>query len=144
MVFEHIFLFFSFLSFWASKMSDKTQGKFLVNVLAWTDEIREIRSCNVRLDRSLSINVISESFATFLGCRITPIEPRLALVKYEPVRLVGHTSILIRLPKRSQWKGEFTTIECEIAEQPKHHIVLAKSTQKALKIYRQHTPYYPP
>ena len=120
----------------------KKQKKILVDLLAWTDEIKEIKSCNVEIDRDLVINVISQSFASFLGCRISPEEPRLALVKNEPVRLLGQTNILIRLPKTKRRKGGFTKIECAIAENPMHHIVLA--TQKALKIYRQRTPCYPP
>ena len=73
--------------------------RVLVNVIPWMDEIEEIRSCNVRIDRNLTINIISKSSATFLGCRVTSEEPTLALVKYEPVKLVGKTHILLRLPK---------------------------------------------
>ena len=84
----------------------KKQKKILVDVLAWTDEIKEIRSSNIEIDRDLVINVISQSFASFLGCRITPEEPKLALVKNEPVRLLGRTNILIHLPKTKCRKGD--------------------------------------
>ena len=122
----------------------KKQKKILVDVLAWTDEIKEIKSCNVEIDRDLVINVISQSFASFLGCRITPEEPRLALVKNKPVRLLGQTNILIRLPKTKRRKVGFKKILCAIAENLMHHIVLARTTQLTLKIHRQHIPYYPP
>ena len=97
----HFPFYFNF-EFWASNMFYKKQKKILVDVLAWTDEIKEIKSCNVEIDRDLVINVISQSFASFLGCRISPEEPRLALVKNEPVRLLGQTNILICKPKTKQ------------------------------------------
>ena len=108
-------------------MSEYT-GNFLIKILAWGHECREIKSCRVRLDRSLSINVISKSFANFLDWLIDPIEHCLALVKQEPVRLVGRTCILIRLPKRSQRRGKFQKVDCKIAENPKHHMVLDRTT----------------
>ena len=100
--------FVLFLSFWASKMYPKK--KVLVNVIPWTDQVEEIRSCNVRIDRNLTINIISKSFAIFLGCRVISEEPTLALVKYEPVKLVGKTHILLRLPKSKRKLGKFTKI----------------------------------
>ena len=145
-IFGHIFLFstlgFVFINCWKNMFWKK--GKFLVNILGCTGDIREIKSASVRVDRSLSINVISHNMATVLGCHITPVEPSLALVEREPVRLIGHTSIMICRPKARRWKGKFTSIDCKIAQQTMHHIVLYRSTQKALKLYQQHTPYYSP
>ena len=84
------------------------------------------------------------NYASFLGCRITAEEPTLALVKNEPVKLLGKTNILLRLPKTKRKKGTFTKIECTVAEDPKYNIILARSTQVILKLYPQPvkpTPY---
>ena len=91
----------------------KKEKKILINVLAWTDDIKEIRSCTVRIDNDLAINVISQSFALFLGCRTTPEEPKLALVKNAPVRLVGQTNILVHLPKNKCRQGGFTKLNAK-------------------------------
>ena len=111
--------------------------RILVNVVAWTDEIEEIKSCNVRIDKELTTNIISKNFASFLGCRMTSEEPKLAVFKNEPVKLLGKTNILIKLPKTKRRKGTFTIIECALAENPKSNIVLARTTQLILKIYPQ-------
>ena len=116
--------------------------RILVNVVTWTDEIEEIRSCNVRIDKELAINVISMNFASFLGARVTSEEPKLALVKNEPVKLLGKINILIRLPKTKRRKGTFTKIECAVADDPKYNIVLTRTTQLILKLYPQ--PVIPP
>ena len=118
--------------------------RVLVNVIPWTDGIEEIRSCNVRIDRNLAINIISMDYASFLGCRITAEEPILALVNNEPVKLLGTTNILLRLPKTKRIKGNFTKIKCTVAENPKYNIILARKTQISLKLYPQPvqpTPY---
>ena len=74
--------------------------------------------------------------ATVLGCHITHLEPSLALVEREPIRLIGHTSILVRRPKSSR---RWTSIDCKIAEQTMHPLVLCRSTQKKIKLYQQQT-----
>ena len=73
--------------------------KILVNVIPWTEEVEQIRSVNVRIERNLAINIISLDFANFIGCRIKTEQPTMALVKNEPLSLLGKTNILIRLPK---------------------------------------------
>ena len=109
--------------------------KILVNVIPWTEQVEEIRSCNVRIERNLAINIISMNFATFLGCRVTSEEPTIALVKNEPVKLLGKTNILLRLPKSKKKRGTFTKIECTVAQDPKYNIILATSTQVILGFY---------
>ena len=79
--------------------------KILVNVILWTGEVEEIRSVNVRIERNLAINIISLDFANFIGCRIKTEQPTMALVKNEPLSLLGKTNILIRLPKSQKKKG---------------------------------------
>ena len=74
--------------------------------------------------------------AIVLGCHITHLEPSLALVEREPIRLIGTTSILVRRPKTAR---RWTSIECKIAEQTMHPLVLCRSTQKKIKLYKQQT-----
>ena len=78
----------------------------LVNVIPYTDQIQEIRSCNVKIDRNLTINIISMNFATFFNCRVTSEKPTIALVHNEPVKLVGKTNILLRLSKTKKEKRD--------------------------------------
>ena len=84
--------------------------KILVNVIPWTEEVEQIRSVNVKIERNLAINIISLDFANFIGCRIKTDEPTMALVKNEPLSLSGKTNILIRLPKSQNRKGTFTKL----------------------------------
>ena len=107
----------------------------MVNVIPWTEQVEEIRSCNVRIERNLAINIISLNFATFLGCRVKTEQPTIALVKNEPVSLLGKTNILLRLPKSKKRRGTFTKIEMTVAKDPKNHIILARSTQVLLGLY---------
>ena len=123
-------------------MSEIDTGKFLIKILAWGHDCPKIKSCRVRVDRSLSINVISDTFANYLDCRIEPIENRLALVKGEPVQIVGRTFVLVRLPKKRLWRGKFQKVTCEVAVHPKHDLIIDKATQKSLRINPQ--PYSPP
>ena len=118
--------------------------RVLVNVIPWTEQVEEIRSCNVRIERNLAINIISLNFATFLGCRVKSKQPTIAMVKNEPVSLLGKTDILLRLPKSKTKRGTFTKIECTVAQDPKYNIILARSTQVILGLYPKPvktTPY---
>ena len=109
--------------------------KILVNVIPWTEEVEQIRSVNVRIERNLAINIISLDFANFIGCRIKTEQTTMALVKNEPLSLLGKTNILIRLPKTQNKSGTFTKIEMTVAKDPKNHIILARSTQVLLGLY---------
>ena len=42
----------------------------LVNVIPWTEDVEEIRSVRVEIQKNLEINIISLAFANFIGCRI--------------------------------------------------------------------------
>ena len=119
----------------------KFTENFLIKILAFGYECREIKSCRTRVDESLSINVISDKLANYLDCRIKTIENRVALVKSEPVLIVGRTSVLVRLPKKRQWRGKFQTITCEVAVRPKHDLVIDRATQRSLRIKPK--PYSP-
>ena len=112
----------------------KYTGNFLIKILAFGYECREIKSCRTRVDESLSTNIISDKLANYLDCRIKTIENRVALVKSEPVLIVGRTSVLVRLPKKHQWRGKFQTITCEVAVRPKHDLVIDRATQRSLKV----------
>ena len=139
--FGQIFRFY-FLGYFRGKvkMSEYT-GNFLIKILAWGHECHKIKSCRTSVDRSLFINVISYMFANYLDCRIEPIENCLALVKGEPVLLVGRTCILVRLPKKRLWRGKFQKVTCEVAVRPKHDLIIDKATQTSL---RTPQPYSPP
>ena len=112
----------------------KRERRYVINILGSTGDIREITSETVTVDRSVSYNVISQNLAKVLGCHITPLEPCLALVEREPVRLIGSTSVLVRRPKTAK---VWTSIECKIAEQTMHPFVLCRSTQTKIKLYKQ-------
>ena len=107
----------------------------LVNVIPWTEEVEEIRSVKVRIERNLAINIISLDFAYFIGCRIKIEQPTMALVKNEPLALLGKTNILIRLPKSQKRRGKFEKIEMTVAKDPKNHIILSRSSQVLLGLY---------
>ena len=114
----------------------KYTENFLIKILAFGYECREIKSCRTRVDENLSTNVISDKLAYYLDCRIENIDSRVALVKSEPVLLIGHTSVLVRLPKKRHWPGKikFQKINCEVAVRPRHDLVIDRATQKSLKI----------
>ena len=113
----------------------KRERRYVISILGSSGDIREITSETVTVDRSVSYNVISQNLAKVLGCHITPLEPCLALVGREPVKLTGSTSVLVRRPKTAK---VWTTIECKIAEQTMNTFVLCRSTQKKLRLYKQH------
>lgn len=108
----------------------KYTESFLIKILASGYECREIKSCRTRVDENLSTNVISDKLAYYLDCRIENIDSRVALVKSEPVLIIGKTSVLVRLPK----KIKFQKINCEVAVRPRHDLVIDRATQKSLKI----------
>ena len=114
----------------------KFPENFLVKILAFGYEIREIKSARTRVDENLSTNVISDKLAYYLDCRIDDIDSRVALVKSEPVLLIGQTSVLVRLPKKSHWPGKFKfqKIDCEVAVRPRYDLVIDRATKKSLKI----------
>ena len=109
---------------------------FLVKILAFGYEIREIKSARTRVDENLSTNVISDKLAYYLDCRIDDIDSCVALVKSEPVLLIGRTSVLVRLPRKSHWPGKFKfqKIDCEVAVRPRYDLVIDRATKKSLKI----------
>ena len=109
---------------------------FLVKILAFGYEIREIMSARTRVDENLSTNVISDKLAYYLDCRIDDIDSCVALVKSEPVLLIGRTSVLVRLPRKSHWPGKFKfqKIECVVAVRPQYDLVIDRATKKALKL----------
>ena len=119
----------------------KFPENFLIKILAFGYECREIKSCRTRVDESLSTNVISDKLAYYLDCRIKTIENRVALVKSEPVLIIGRTSVLVRLPKTRYWRGKFQKITCEVAVRPKHDLVIDRATQRSLQIKPK--PYSP-
>ena len=114
----------------------KYTGNFLIKILAFGYECREIKSYRTRVDESLSTNVISDKLAYYLDCRIKTIDNRVALVKSEPVLIIGHTSVLVRLPKKRHWPGKikFQKINCEVAVRPRHDLVIDRATQRSLKV----------
>ena len=109
---------------------------FLVKILAFGFEIREIKSARTRVDENLSTNVISDKLAYYLDCRIDDIDSHVALVKSEPVLLTGKTSVLVRLPKKSHWPGKFKfqKIDCVVAVKPRYDLVIDRATKKSLKL----------
>ena len=114
----------------------KFPENFLVKILAFGYEIREIKSARTRVDENLSTNVISDKLAYYLDCRIDDIDSHVALVKSEPVLLTGKTSVLVRLPKKSHWPGkfQFQKIDCVVAVKPKYDLVIDRATKRALKL----------
>ena len=106
----------------------------MVKILAFGHEVRQIKSCRTRVDENLSTNVISDKLAYYLDCRIDNIDSRVALVKSEPVLIIGRTSVLVRLPKKRHWRGKFQKITCEVAVRPKHDLVIDRATQRSLQI----------
>ena len=114
----------------------KFPENFLVKILAFGYEIREIKSARTRVDENLSTNVISDKLAYYLDCRIDDIDSHVALVKSEPVLLTGKTSVLVRLPKKSHWPGKFKfqKIDCVVAVKPRYDLVIDRATKKSLKI----------
>ena len=42
----------------------------MVNIIPWTEDVEEIRSVRVQIEKNLAINIILLSFANFIGCRI--------------------------------------------------------------------------
>ena len=68
----------------------------MVNIIPWTEEIKEIRSIKVQLEKNLPLNIISLSLANFLGCRIQKEKNELALVGNEPLTFCGKTYVFIR------------------------------------------------
>ena len=114
----------------------RSPENFLVKILAFGFDIRQIKSARTRVDENLSTNVISDKLACYLECRIDDIDSQVALVKSEPVLLTGKTSVLVRLPKRSHWPGKFKfqKIDCVVAVKPKYDLVIDRATKLALKL----------
>ena len=105
----------------------------LVNIIPWTEDIEEIRSIRVQIEKNLPLNIISLSLAKFLGCRIQKEKNEIALVGNEPLAFCGKTYVLIRLPPSPKRKtNKFERILMTVAVDPKTHIILSRSSQVKL------------
>ena len=109
----------------------------LVNVIPWTEDVEEIRSVRVQIEKNLAINIISLSFANFIGCRIQTEKTNMALVRNEPLALCGKTNLLIRVPKSQKRRAKFEKIEMTVAIDPKTHIILSRYSQVLLELYQK-------
>ena len=87
----------------------KFAKNFLVTILAFRYAIREIKSARITVDEYLSPISFSDKLDYYLDCRINNIDSRVALVKSDPVLLIGQTSVLVRLPKNSHWPGNLSS-----------------------------------
>ena len=114
----------------------RSPENFLVKILAFGFNIRQIKSARTRVDENLTTNIISDTLANYLECKIDDIDSYLALVVSEPVRITGKTSVLVRLPKKSHWPGKFKfqKIDCVVAVKPKYDLVIDRATKIALKL----------
>ena len=114
----------------------RSPENFLVKILAFGFNIRQIKSARTRVDENLTTNIISDTLANYLECKIDDIDSHLALVVSEPVRITGKTSVLVRLPKKSHWPGKFKfqKIDCVVAVKPKYDLVIDRATKRALKL----------
>ena len=114
----------------------RSPENFLVKILAFGFDIRQIKSARTRVDENLSTNIISDKLAHYLECKIDDIDSHVALVVSEPVRLTGKTSVLVRLPKKSHWPGKFKfqKIDCVVAVKPRYDLVIDRATKVALKL----------
>ena len=105
----------------------------LVNIIPWTQDVEEIRSVRVQIEKNLALNIISLSFAKFLGCRIQKEKNQMALVGNEPLALCGKTHVLIRLPPSPKsTTNKFVRILTTVAVDPKTHIILSSYSQVLL------------
>ena len=114
----------------------RSPENFLVKILAFGFNIRQIKSARTRVDENLNTNIISDTLAQYLECKIDDIDSHLALVVSEPVRITGTTSVLVRLPKKDHWTGkyQFKKIDCVVAVKPKYDLVIDRATKRALKL----------
>ena len=114
----------------------RSPENFLVKILAFGFNIRQIKSARTRVDENLTTNIISDTLANYLECKIDDIDSHLALVVSEPVRITGTTSVLVRLPKKSHWPGkyQFKKIDCVVAVKPKYDLVIDSATKSILKL----------
>ena len=104
----------------------------IVNIIPWTEDVEEIRSVRVQIEKNLAINIISLSFANFIGCRIQTEKTTMALVQNEPLALCGKTHVLMRVPKSRNRRAKFERIEMTVAIEPKTPIILTRLSQVLL------------
>ena len=104
----------------------------MVNIIPWTENVEEIRSVRLQIEKHLAINIISLSFANFIGCRIQTEKTTMALVQNEPLALCGKTHVLMRVPKSRKRRAKFERIEMTVAIDPKTHIILSRLSQVLL------------
>ena len=107
----------------------------LVNIIPWTQDVEEIRSVRVQIEKNSAMNIISLSFAKFIGCRIQKEKTQMALVGNEPLALCGKTHVLIKVPKSRKRRAKFERIEMTVAINPKTHKILSRSSQVLLRLY---------
>ena len=115
---------------------NRPSENFLVKILAYGFNIRQIKSARTRVDDNLNTNIISDALAQYLECKIDDVDSHLALVVSEPVRITGTTSVLVRLPKKDHWTGryQFRKITCMVAIQPKYDLVINEATKMVLEL----------
>ena len=115
---------------------NRPSDNFLVKILGFGFNIRQIKSARTRVDENLNENIISDVLAQYLECKVDDIDSHLALVVREPVRITGTTSVLVRLPKKSHWPGkfQFKKIDCVVAVKPKYDLVIDEATKMVLEL----------
>ena len=115
---------------------NRPSDNFLVKILAFGFNIRQIKSARTRVDENLNENIISDVLAQYLECKVDDIDSHLALVVSEPVKITGTTSVLVRLPRKDHWTGryQFKKITCMVAVQPKYDLVINEATKMVLEL----------
>ena len=114
----------------AEIMSQKKKIK--VDIIPWSENIEEIRSVRVQIEKNLEMNIVSLEFAKFIGCRIQTEKTTMALVKNAPLALCGKTHVLMRVPKSRNRRAKFERIEMTVAIEPKTPIILTRLSQVLL------------
>ena len=106
--------------------------KIMVDIIPWSENIEEIRSVRVQIEKNLEMNIVSLEFAKFIGCRIQTEKTTMALVQNEPLALCGKTHVLMRVPKSRNRRAKFERIEMTVAIEPKTPIILTRLSQVLL------------
>ena len=114
----------------AEIMSQKK--KIMVDIIPWSENIEEIRSGRVQIEKNLEMNIVSLEFAKFIGCRIQTEKTTMALVQNEPLALCGKTHVLMRVKKSRTRRAKFERIEMTVAIEPKTPIILTRLSQVLL------------
>ena len=122
----------------------KIQQEIEIEVIPGIHDIEEINSVTVKLNENAKSDIISQTLAKYLGCKVKRENDtdQMELVDRKPIAISGITKIMLRLPT-SEGKVSNKFIKCmmKVSASLETEIIISQSTQILLGLLPEESPH---